>query len=288
MRERVVSKKVMGVLLAVLLAVLTLSPQGMQKNSIFSVTEVSAATIPEYTGQIYTTVNDNIPEFTAKQKKNTSAFEKYSKLDSLGRCGVAFANICTELMPTEKRGNISSIKPSGWVKNMGWQRCHLIGYQLSGENANKKNLITGTEYFNVSGMLPFENMVADYVKETGNHVLYRVTPMFKGKELVARGVQMEAWSVEDKGDGVCFNVFVFNVAKDKTINYKTGKVTSSSTTDKKTDTSTKTDTSLTTVYWTKNGTVYHSTKNCSTLKRSKTILSGTIAQSGKPRRCKRC
>jgi DNA-entry nuclease len=129
-------------------------------------------------------------------------------------------------MPTEARGDISSVHPSGWQSKMGWERCHLIGFQLAGENANEKNLITGTHYFNVTGMLPFENMVADYVKETGNHVLYRVTPYFKGNNLVASGVQMEAWSVEDEGEGICFNVYVFNVQPGSTINYKTGVVTS--------------------------------------------------------------
>lgn len=183
--------------------------------------------LPTYSDSAYVEINDNKPEFTSGQKKNTEAFEKYSKLDSLGRCGVAFANICTELMPTKERESISSVHPSGWQSGMGWERCHLIGYQLADENANKKNLITGTHYFNVTGMLPFENMVADYVKETDNHVLYRVTPYFEGDNLVASGVQMEAWSVEDNGKGVCFNVFVFNVQPGSTIDYATGKVTNS-------------------------------------------------------------
>jgi DNA-entry nuclease len=129
-------------------------------------------------------------------------------------------------MPTEARENISSVHPSGWQYNMGWERCHLIGFQLAGENANEKNLLTGTHYFNVTGMLPFENMVADYVRETGYHVLYRVTPYFDGKNLIASGVQMEAWSVEDEGEGICFNVYVFNVQPGSTINYATGVVTS--------------------------------------------------------------
>lgn len=184
------------------------------------------SSIPEYKGKIYTLLNNNKPNFTRRQKRRTDAFEKYAKLDSLGRCGRAFANICPALMPTAPRESISSIHPSGWQKNMGWQRCHLIGFQLAGENANERNLITGTQRFNVSGMLPFENMVDDYVDETQNHVLYRVTPRFKGKELVARGVEMEAWSVEDHGEGICFHVFVFNVAKGKKIDYKTGIVTS--------------------------------------------------------------
>ena len=163
----------------------------------------------------------------------TKPFEKYSELDSLGRCGVAYVNICKEIMPAEgeKRGDISSIKPSGWrqKKYNGeflYNRCHLIGYQLSAENANEKNLITGTRYFNVTGMLDFENKVADYIKnqaeDEDRHVLYRVTPYFEGNNLVATGVEMEAYSVEDNGKGVSFNVFVYNVQPGITINYKTG------------------------------------------------------------------
>lgn len=180
--------------------------------------------IPAYNGSAYTVMNHNNPKFSAKSKKNKTAFENYSKLDKYGRCGVAYANICKKIMPTAERNDISSIYPSGWHSDMNWERCHLIAYQLSGENANAKNLITGTHYFNVTGMLPFENMVADYVDETNNHVLYRVTPIFKGKNKVASGVQMEAWSVEDKGDGICFNVFVHNVTPGVKINYRTGVV----------------------------------------------------------------
>ena len=156
--------------------------------------------------------------------------DRYTDLDELGRCGVAYANICKELMPTEKRGSIGMIKPSGWQLakydsvdgKYLYNRSHLIGFQLAGENANEKNLITGTRYFNVEGMLPFENEVAEYVKETNNHVLYRVTPIFKDTELVARGVKIEAYSVEDSGKGVEFNVFVYNVQPDITINYQDG------------------------------------------------------------------
>ena len=151
-------------------------------------------------------------------------------MDELDRCGVAYANICTELMPTEERGSIGQVKPSGWhtvtYDNVDgrylYNRCHLIGFQLAGENANEQNLITGTRYMNVEGMLPFENQVADYVEETENHVLYRVTPIFYGDNLVASGVQMEAWSVEDQGEGVCFNVYVYNVQPGITIDYATG------------------------------------------------------------------
>lgn len=179
--------------------------------------------------EAYSVVNNNNPVFPAEDFKS-EAFESYSELDELGRCGPAYACIGTEIMPTEKRGNIGSIKPTGWhsVKydfvdgKYLYNRCHLIGYQLSAENANKLNLITGTRYMNTEGMLPFENMVADYVKETENHVLYRVTPRFEGSELVARGVQMEAISVEDHGEGICFNVFVYNVQPGVCIDYTTG------------------------------------------------------------------
>ena len=188
---------------------------------------VSLSDIPEYNGDAYCTINDNKPFFS---DNTTFAFELYSDLDSLGRCGAAYANICEEIMPTEKRGDISSIKPSGWhSEKYDWidgenlyNRCHLIGYQLSGENANEKNLITGTRYMNTEGMLPFENMVADYVKETSNHVLYRVTPMFDGDDLVVKGVLMEGRSAEDEGKGVEFNVFCYNVQPDVKIDYTTG------------------------------------------------------------------
>ena len=183
--------------------------------------------IPEYSGEIYVYINDNIPYFEDTEI-TTEVFEIYSELDDLGRCGVAYANICLELMPTEERDSISSVTPSGWVqaKYNGeylYNRCHLIGYQLAGENANELNLITGTSQFNVDGMLPFENLVADYIDvNTSNHVLYRVTPYFEGDNLVATGVEMEAYSVEDGGEGVCYNVFVYNVQDGITIDYSTG------------------------------------------------------------------
>lgn len=187
------------------------------------------AAIPEYTGSAYTVLNDNIPDFP-KEDFTEESFETYSDMDSLGRCGVAYANIGEDLMPTTKRGSIGQVKPSGWhtVKYDSvdgkylYNRCHLIGYQLTAENANEKNLITGTRYLNTEGMLPFENMVADYIKETGNHVLYRVTPLFDGNNLVATGVQMEAESVEDKGDGILYNVFCYNIQPGITIDYKSG------------------------------------------------------------------
>ena len=199
------------------------------KDGASSVNVLSADEIPSYEGNIFVELNDNVPSFDDSDF-SASSFETYSELDSLGRCGPAFANIGRDLMPTEDRESIGRVKPSGWhtVKydivdgKYLYNRCHLIGYQLSGENANEKNLITGTRYFNVEGMLPFENMVADYVRETGNHVLYRVTPVFEGDNLVASGVQIEACSVEDRGEEISFNVFVFNVQPGVTINYATG------------------------------------------------------------------
>ena len=186
--------------------------------------------VPEYEGDAYLTLNQNEPEFE-QEDMTTEAFEEYSELDDLGRCGEAYANICQEIMPTEERGAIGMVKPSGWhtVKyndlidgNYLYNRCHLIGYQLAGENANEENLITGTRYLNVEGMLPFENMVADFVEETGYHVLYRVTPVYEGDDLVAVGVQIEALSVEDEGEGICFNVYCYNVQPGITIDYSDG------------------------------------------------------------------
>ena len=187
--------------------------------------------IPDYSGSPYVSLNNNIPEFKPNEIVRVS-YEQYSALDSLGRCGVTIACVGKDIMPTEDRESISSVKPSGWINKQYdtslvdggylYNRCHLIGFQLTGENANKQNLITGTRYMNVDGMLPFENMVADYVKETGNHVMYRVTPIFVGNNLVASGVKMEACSVEDSGDGIYFNVFVYNVQPGIVIDYKTG------------------------------------------------------------------
>lgn len=186
--------------------------------------------IPEFSGKPYVVVNDNNPEFSDTDKTITAAFEIYSDLDSLGRCEVAYANICEELMPIDERGEIGQIKPSGWqtIKydivdgNYLYNRCHLIGYQLAGENDNEKNLITGTRYLNMEGMLPFENLVTDYVKNTGNHVLYRVTPIYEGDNLLANGVQMEGYSVEDNGAGICFNIYVYNNQPGIGIDYATG------------------------------------------------------------------
>jgi len=189
----------------------------------------SVQDVPAFSGEPYVVINDNQPEFS-QEDLVTSSYEYYSPLDSLGRCGYTMACIGYDLMPTEDRESISSVKPTGWVQNQYdfvdgkslYNRCHLIGFQLTGENANECNLITGTRYCNVDGMLPFENMVADYVKETRNHVLYRVTPVFDGDNLVARGVQMEAWSVEDNGAGICFHVYVYNNQPGVQIDYATG------------------------------------------------------------------
>ena len=190
---------------------------------------VSLDSIPAYSGKAYVYINNGNPGFSDSDLK-TKSYEYYSPRDKLGRCGVVHACIGRDIMPTEERGSIGMVKPTGWhtVKydcvdgKYLYNRCHLIGFQLTGENSNEENLITGTRYMNVTGMLPFENMVADYVKETGNHVMYRVTPLFKGNNLLAHGVQMEAYSVEDDGDGICFNVFVYNVQPQITIDYATG------------------------------------------------------------------
>lgn len=189
--------------------------------------------IPRFSGMAYVEINHNVPYFTSEEKKCVNAFETYSELDDLGRCGTAYANICKEIMPTAERDSIGNVRPSGWqiIKydfidgKYLYNRCHLIGYQLAGENDNEKNLITGTRYLNVSGMLPFENMVSDYVKETNHHVLYRVTPLYKENDLLATGVQMEAYSVEDDGEGVCFNVFIYNSQPGVMIDYATGEST---------------------------------------------------------------
>ena len=189
---------------------------------------IDLSNIPAFSGEPYVVINDNIPDFTDTDL-TTSSLE-YSSLDTLGRCGVAYACIGTDLMPTEDRGSIGQVKPSGWhtVKydcvdgKYLYNRCHLISYQLTAENANENNLITGTRYLNVKGMLPFENMVADYIKETGNHVLYRVTPIFEDNNLVASGVQMEAKSVEDNGEGILYNVYCYNSQPGVGINYAAG------------------------------------------------------------------
>ena len=195
----------------------------------WSAADFSLEDVAAYTDQAYVAVNDNQPYFSEYDLTGQSD-EFYSELDGLGRCGTACARVGVDLMPTEKRESISQVKPSGWQNakydNVDgkylYNRCHLIGFQLSGENANEKNLITGTRYLNVDGMLPFENMIADYVKETENHVMYRVTPVFEGDNLVASGVLLEAQSVEDQGEDLQFCVYVYNVQPGITIDYATG------------------------------------------------------------------
>ena len=200
-----------------------------EEKGLDSESYVTVDDVPAYSGEPYVEVNDNQPEFT-EEELTTVSYEDYSELDELGRCQTAEACIGQDLMPTKARESISSVKPTGW-KNKSYDtvdggyvynRCHLIGYQLTGENANEENLITGTRYMNVEGMLPFEDEVAAYIKETDNHVMYRVTPVFEGDDLIASGVQMQAESVEDDGVGISFNVYVYNVQPYVVIDYKTG------------------------------------------------------------------
>ena len=227
------NRAILPFLLAVILAL-----SGCENLTPQQQAAIDLSSLPEYSGQAYVELNNNVPFFT-EEDLTAASFEEYSPLDELGRCGMAYACVSTDLMPTEPRGAIGQVKPSGWrtVKydfvdgKYLYNRCHLIGFQLTGENANEQNLITGTRYLNVTGMLPFENLTADYIKETGNHVLYRVTPVFTGDELVARGVVMEAMSVEDKGDGVLFNVYCYNVQPGVTIDYATGDSALDGTTD---------------------------------------------------------
>ena len=207
----------------------TESAQSTQENVTTIVETFDFAAVPAYDGTAYVAVNDNVPFFT-EEELSSASYETYGELDPLGRCTVCVASVGQDLMPAEERGNIGAVKPTGWhtVKydfvdgKYLYNRCHLIGYQLTGENANEKNLITGTRYLNIEGMLPFENMVADYVKETGNHVMYRVTPIFEGDNLLANGVLMEGYSVEDKGSGVSYCVFAYNVQPGIEIDYATG------------------------------------------------------------------
>lgn len=267
---------------------------GPQEDLVNNNSYVSLDAIPAYDGKAYVAVNNNEPFFTDSDM-TTTAFENYSDLDSLGRCGVAYANICKDIMPTEERGKIGMIKPSGWhtvkydvIKDRYlYNRCHLIGYQLAGENANSKNLITGTRYLNVEGMLPFENLVADYVNNTGNHVLYRVTPMFSGSNLVANGVLIEAKSVEDNGGGILFNVYCYNVQPGVGINYEngdswldgtTGSASSGSDTSAVENSAADSSNSETMVHITATGKKYHRA-GCRTLKKSDTEVTLDEAKS---------
>ena len=237
-RRKVSKKKLKKFLVSIIILILILAIDYFYPDFISSLfnedliqKEVSynLSDIPEYTDSPYVIINDNIPNFDEKDY-TLEGFERYSKLDILGRCNVAYANICKETMPPEgdERGDISSVKPTGWKQKKYngeylYNRCHLIGYQLSDEDANELNLITGTRYFNVEGMLPFENKVAEYLKENkDNHVLYRITPIYEGTNLLASGVQMEAYSIEDSGKGVCFNVYIYNVEPGIKIDYATG------------------------------------------------------------------
>lgn len=222
-------------ILTIIISIILLIGFAYISNHVDILNEITVASynsidgVPEYSGQIYIKINNGKPYFSEKDY-TTKSFEKYSQLDDKGRCGVAYANIGKEIMPPDgdKRGDISRIKPTGWKQKKYngeylYNRCHLIGHQLSDEDANELNLITGTRYFNVNGMLPFENKVADYIqKHKNNHVLYRVTPIFKGDNLIASGVQIEAYSLEDKGKEICFNVYVYNVQPGVNIDYKTG------------------------------------------------------------------
>ena len=267
---------------------------GPQEDLVNNNSYVSLDAIPAYDGRAYVAVNNNEPFFTDSDM-TTTAFENYSDLDSLGRCGVAYANICKDIMPTEERGKIGMIKPSGWhtvkydvIKDRYlYNRCHLIGYQLAGENANPKNLITGTRYLNVEGMLPFENLVADYVNNTGNHVLYRVTPMFSGSNLVANGVLIEAKSVEDNGGGILFNVYCYNVQPGVGINYEngdswldgtTGSASSGSDSSAAENSAADSSNSETMVHITATGKKYHRA-GCRTLKKSDTEVTLEEAKS---------
>lgn len=267
---------------------------GPQEDLVNNNSYVSLDAIPAYDGRAYVAVNNNEPFFTDSDM-TTTAFENYSDLDSLGRCGVAYANICKDIMPTEERGKIGMIKPSGWhtvkydvIKDRYlYNRCHLIGYQLAGENANSKNLITGTRYLNVEGMLPFENLVANYVNNTGNHVLYRVTPMFSGSNLVANGVLIEAKSVEDNGGGILFNVYCYNVQPGVGINYEngdswldgtTGSASSGSDSSVAENSAADSSNSETMVHITATGKKYHRA-GCRTLKKSDTEVTLDEAKS---------
>ena len=235
------NKKFLNILLILIVSLSVLRGRSAGENNFFNDLDITAqsasdyvnydlSNIPDYDGKAYVELNGNVPEFSESEKTYSESFEEYGKLDSLGRCTYAVSCIGKDLMPTEKRGSIGSVKPSGWHISKYdfvdgkylYNRCHLIGYQLTAENANERNLITGTRYLNVEGMLPFENDVADYIEITNNHVYYKVTPIFEGNNLVANGVQMQAYSVEDNGQGISFNVYCYNVQPGVAIDYATG------------------------------------------------------------------
>ncbi len=224
------SKRILS-FLAVISLVLTLTSCRFDNSVSLPITpgDFSLSAVESYSSEPYIEVNGNIPYFT-QDELTTESFESYSPRDILGRCGTAFACVGVDLMPTKERESISSVKPAGWRISKYdfidgkylYNRCHLIAYQLTGENANEENLITGTRYLNVDGMLTFEEKVGNYVRETNNHVMYRVTPIFSGNELIARGVLMEAYSVEDSGAGICFCIYAYNVQPNVWINYTDG------------------------------------------------------------------
>lgn len=265
----------------------------------------SVAELPPYMDTPYVKINNNVPEFeTYEIQEATTSYEFYSPLDDLGRCQEAQASIGQDLMPTEDRESLSGVSPSGWDNERyscvdgGWiyNRSHLIGFQLAGEQANELNLITGTRYMNVEGMLPFENQVADYVKSTGNHVLYEVTPIYEGDNLVASGVQMEAYSVEDQGQGVQFNVYCYNVQPGITINYANGDsqgagscmLSTSNISIQNTTTPTPTpEANGQTVYVSKTGSKYHSNPNCSNMKNPSSMTMEEAQAKGLDA-CKKC
>lgn len=248
--------------------------------------DFSLANIPEYSGNAYIAVSGNQPHFTESDFAS-EAFEDYSELDSLGRCGIAFALLGTETMPTEERGYIGSVRPSGWQLRKYdfiegkylYNRCHLIGFQLAGENSNEKNLITGTRYLNISGMLPFENQVADYIKQTDNHVLYRVTPHFRADELLAYGVQIEAASFEDYGEELSFNVFCYNVQPGVSIDYADGESRAASETE---DTAAQPSVTDGTEYVLNRGTMKFHYPTCASVKditpKHRTLYTGSRAE----------
>lgn len=263
-----ITKRLLILLLAVLMGGCSV-PIIPNDDSSQSVADrvIDLSSIPEFDGETPSIeLNSNIPDFTDEEKESREVIEEYPELDELGRCRSVFANLHVSNMPTEERGSIGMIKPSGWVTSKYdfvdgkylYNRCHLIGFQLAGENANEKNLITGTRYMNVEGMLPYENMVADYLESSGNHVLYRVTPIFFDDELVARGVQMEAYSVEDNGAGIQFNIYCYNNQPGVTIDYKTG---NSRLSESGTDTSLDTEETMTYIINT-NSKKFH-TEDCS-------------------------
>ena len=280
------------------------TPQPQKPSSVGSgtATAVKPSSLPKYSGEAYVVVNNNQPNFSASEL-TTKGYEKYSSLDSLGRCGVAIASCGKEIMPgaNEERGSISSIKPTGWIQKSYsgisggylWNRCHLIGWQLSAENANRQNLITGTRYMNINGMLPFENMVADYIEETGNHVAYRITPIFEGNNLVCSGVQMEAYSIEDDGDGICFNVYCYNVQPGITINYANGDSSGPSSNNNTTSSKPSTEqnnnsASSGDMVWIPNsGSKYHNHSGCSNMKNPRQVTKQEAINQGFDA-CKKC